>query len=169
MKSAGSLIPSLSYSIYSIRGTDNYLDQSGETIHRDEYAYTKGVTTILNIGYYYTFVYKNWYLNTFVIPGMGFDYNKHTNFTPTDKSKSNQTDFIVSMNGGAGFGYNANNLFLGGFISRTVRDQTNKKSETEFKSTRDAFSLYLGYRFKAPKKIAAPIDKLEEKLPFKEK
>lgn len=169
IKSAGSFIPSLSYSIYGIEGTDSYLDEFGELVKRDSYSETFGITTIVHMGYYYTFVYKNWYANTYLIPGMGSDFNKLTNHGPEGTTKNKYTDFIISLQGGVGFGYNAKNFFLGGFISRSVRDQKNHANKTEFKTTKDAFSLYIGYRFKAPKKIADPIDKLEEKLPFTDK
>lgn len=169
LKSAGSFIPSIEYSIYGIQGTETYLNTDGSLIERESYTETIGLTTIFHLGYHYTIVYKNWYLNASLIPGIGGDFNKITAFTAMEKTKSNYNEFVLSLKGGVGFGYSANNFFLGGFVNRTVRDHKNNVTNTQFKITKDAFSLYLGYRFKAPRQITKPIDQLEEKLPFIDK
>lgn len=168
IKSAGSLIPSLHYAFYDISGADNYMAPDGTPHTRDEYAATKGFTTTFNLGYYYTFVYRNWFINAFVISGIGADFNKITTYS-TEVTNSNYTDFILSLKGGAGFGYTNQRFFLGGGISKTGKKQKNNANKTQFTTLQDAFSVYVGYRFKAPKKIAKPIDNFEEKFPFHDK
>lgn len=169
IRSAGSLIPSLHYTLYDISGSDNYTDSNNTPVIRDNYGSIKGFATTFNLGYYYTFVHKNWFVNAFFIPGIGADFNKITKYSPAGITKSNYNDFILSLKGGAGFGYTNKKFFLGGSISKTVKKQKNNTNKTQFTTFQDAFSVYVGYRFKAPKKIAKPIDNLEKKLPFHEK
>ena len=166
IKSAGSFIPSIHYSIYDISGTQQYIGFDGIPVDRNSYYDTFGFITTINAGYHYTFIYKDWFLNGFVIPGIGADFNKITSHTPTESSTANYIDFIFTVQSSVGFGYNTNNLFLGGFIGRTTKKQKNNASKTQFNTSQNAFSVYIGYRFKAPKTIAKPINHLEEKLPF---
>ena len=169
IKSAGSFIPGLHYALYDISDTQQYIDTDGIPVDRDSYYDTSGFITTINAGYHYTFVYKDWFINGYVIPGIGADFNKVTSYTPTGASSSNYIDFIVSVQAGVGFGYNAKNFFLGGFLGRTIKEQKDNSNKTQFNTSQDAFSVYIGYRFKAPKTIAKPIDDLEDKLPFKQK
>ena len=65
-KSAGSFMPGISYSIYSLTGTNVIKDTNGNRIYRDYYNEYNGANIALSVGYYYTFVFKKyWFANAY--------------------------------------------------------------------------------------------------------
>ncbi len=77
VKSAGSFMPGISYTFYSLTGTDVIKDVNGDRIYRDDYNEYSGINLALTAGYYYTFVLKKyWFLNAFALPSAGIDFYK---------------------------------------------------------------------------------------------
>lgn len=166
LKSAGSFIPEVSYWYYNFDGLNNYINKEGDEITRTNYLKSSGIDLALSLGYYYTFVYKKWYANAFIVPGIGIDFNKSTHYDNNISTKLNSQDLLLSAHGGAGIGYNAEEFFFGGSYSRRDTNEKTNNNKIQFDSSKNSFFLFFGYRFKAPKQIAKPIDGLEEKIPI---
>ena len=169
LKSAGSFIPSIDYSHYNIYGLDTYLDNNGDEVIRSEYIDTSGFTMVTNIGYYYTFVYKKWYANGYVTPGIGIDFNNTTSYTPISSSDQSYNNLVLSLHSGLGIGYNTKNIFSGVSINSTLKSNKTALDKVTLHTSKNTFFVFFGYRFKAPKTIAKPIDDLEEKIPISNK
>ncbi|GAB1309719.1 DUF4421 domain-containing protein [Urechidicola sp. KH5] len=168
LKSAGSFIPSIDYWYYNFDGLDTYKNLSGETIERNKYLETQGFNIAVNMGYYYTFVKKNWFANAFAIPGVGVDFNWSEAFENGSSIKDNFQELLWSFKGGIGAGYNGEKIFGGASFVKHITNESNNSDKVQFQLSKNSFFLFIGYRFKAPKQIAKPIDKIEEKIPLLE-
>ena len=166
LKSAGSLIPEINYWYYSFDGLDNYINKEGDEVTRTNYLKSSGIDFALSLGYYYTFVYKKWYANVFATPGIGIDFNNSTQYSDDDATKSKSQDVVVSLHGGAGIGYNSEKFFYGASYSRRDTNEKTNEAKIQFDTSKNSFFVFFGYRFKAPKQIAKPIDGLEERIPI---
>ena len=166
LKSAGSFIPEISYWHYSFDGLDKYINKDGDEIIRTNYLKSSGVALALNLGYYYTFVYKKWYANAFIIPGIGMDFNNSTQYTDVNSTNSKSQDLVLSGHGGIGIGYNSEKFFFGASLSKRNTNEKANEDKIQFDSSKNSFFVFFGYRFKAPKQIAKPIDGLEDKIPI---
>jgi len=167
-KSAGSFMPGLAYTFYSISGTNKIKNiEDGETITRDYFNEYKGVNLALQFGYYYTLVFqKNWFLNGFGIPAVGVDLYSVDNNTPTSITTRNYKDSFFSLSYGGGVGYNGKKIFFGALYKTRFSNEKFSSSRFHIIPTKDEFSVYFGYRFRAPKTISKPIDLIEEKVPI---
>ncbi len=169
LKSAGSFIPAIDYWYYDIGGLDNYINKDGDEIDRINYLSSSGFDLLVNLGYHYTFVYKKWFANAFLIPGIGIDFNKTTTYLNNTSNSENYQDLLLSVNGGVGIGYNSKKIFFGGtFTSKVINEKYNVE-KIQFKTSKNSFYIYFGYRFRAPKTITKPIDGIEEKIPLLKK
>ncbi|MDH3322575.1 MAG: DUF4421 domain-containing protein [Flavobacteriaceae bacterium] len=169
-KSAGSFMPSIDYWLYTIRGTDEIINVLGEPDKRDTYNNFKGFTTVLNAGYYYTYVYKKyWYAHAYLSPGLGADFYTIESYSPDQNTNQNQTNFVVSLKSGIAVGYNSQKYYFGlAYNNRSTKE--NPYTDTfEFHSSRNIFHAFIGYRFKAPKPVAETIEYLEKKVPILDK
>lgn len=169
LKSAGSFIPGLDYWFYDLDGMDKYINKEGDEVFRENYMKSSGFDVVLNLGYFYTFVYKKWYANAFIVPGIGIDFNKITYYTPSSSSKQNYQDLLLSLDGGVGIGFNGKKIFYGAAISKKYLNEKKNENKIQFNTSKDSFFVFFGYRFKAPKQIAKPIDGIEEKIPILKK
>jgi len=169
IKSAGSFIPGLDYWYYNFDGLDTFINKEGHEVIRENYIKSSGFDAVLNLGYYYTFVYKTWYVNAFVIPGIGVDFNQSTQYTDTESFKIRSQDLVLSANMGAGIGYNAEKFFFGASYSRRDTNEKSNENKIQFDSSKNTFFVFFGYRFKAPKQISKPIDSIENKIPVLKK
>ncbi|MFK5880277.1 MAG: DUF4421 family protein [Flavobacteriaceae bacterium] len=166
LKSAGSFIPGVDYWFYDFDGLDTYINKEGDEVKRTDYIKSSGFDTVLNLGYYYTFVYKKWYANVFAIPGIGMDFNNSTQYSDDEAIKSKSQDVVISIHTGAGIGYNSEKFFFGASISKRDTNEKTNENKIQFDSSKNSFFLFFGYRFKAPKQISKPIDGIEEKIPL---
>lgn len=167
LKSTGSFMPRIDYQIYSIYGTDILINKQGEEIQRDNYNTYLGFNTVFNMGYYYTFVHKrNWYLNLFAIPGVGFDLYENTKVTMENITSNAYFDMLMSFQTGAGIGYNSKRYYYGMEYSYRLTNDKYDGERIQFYTTRNEFHVFIGYRFKAPKTIKNSVDKIEEKVPM---
>jgi len=169
LKSAGSFIPGLDYWYYSFKGLDSYINKDGDLVNRDNYLESSGLDFVLNLGYFYTFVYKSWYLNGFASPGIGVDFNNTKRFSGAETSRIKSQDLVVSIDAGAGIGYNAEKIFFGASFARRMTNEQQNENKIQFDTSKTTFFVFLGYRFKAPKQISKPIDVIEKKIPILKK
>lgn len=169
LKSAGSFLPSFTYIFYGISGLDNYINEVGNPIKRDEFTDNNGFTGILSIGYHYTFVHKKWYAALFATPGIGYDFRKVTEYNFGASTKSSHNAFLTSLNSGVSIGYNDKKIFFGASYNHNRTDYKHSEERIEFLTSKNSYFLFLGYRFKAPKVVTKPIDKIEETIPVLKK
>lgn len=157
-KSSGSFIPSLYYGYFEI--TDDTTPQD-----------IKSWFTILNAGYFHTFVINNnWYSNLGLSAGLGIEFNKLiTRFEediPDVTTRHNNAAVNISTQ--IGLGYNSRR-FYGGTALTGNATQRDEQSVIQFDSVRGYFKVYVGYRFDAPKSFEKGMDWIESKNPFKKK
>jgi len=153
-KSAGTFIPSLTYS-YNRLIND----------HTNQKVFTWNF--VLGAGYLHTFVInKQFYASIGASPGAGVDFNNITVNIAGDKTSNNDTNYTFNFDGHLGLGYNSNRWFGGGFY----RLQTTTRKDTEiinFDTVRTHFQVFIGYRFGAPKFLKKQVDWIESKSPVK--
>lgn len=167
IKSAGSFMPGISYALYNLKGTDVYIDTNGDRINRDFYTEFSGVNFALSLGYYYTFVFKKyWFANAFGVPSIGIDYFTTKNNTPIGSNKNSYTQTFLAFNYGLGGGYNGDKIFFGAEIKNRLTNEKLTSQTINITPEQNHFSVYFGYRFKAPKPITAPVDYMEDKVPI---
>lgn len=157
-KSTGSFIPSLYY---------GYFEITDETTPQD----IKSFFTILNAGYYHTFVFgKNWYSNLGLSAGLGGEFNKLITRTEDGEPPINSyhNNIAASISTQIGLGFNSKR-FYGGTTLNGAATNRNEESIIKFDSVRGYFKIYVGYRFDAPKSFERGMDWIESKNPFKKK
>ena len=166
LKSAGSFMPSVDYSVYLFNGADKITDGNGDEINRLIHSDYLGFSTVFNIGYYYTFVMKKWYINVYANPGIGFDFYKETTYNPNETTIDYQNAFVFSVRGGVGIGYNSDKFYFGANYINGYTNQNVRESDLQFQSIKNSLFIFFGYRFKAPKPLSKPMDYIEEKVPM---
>ena len=166
-KSAGSFVLGTSYNVYKMVGLDRIKFPGEEVLKRDISNEFYGVSLAATGGYYYTFVLKkSWFLNGFALPSAGIDmYQTKTTAGEQQKTKHGQ-DFFASVDYGLGIGYNGKKFFFGGEIRNRWTNERLNEDQINIQPQKNTFSIYAGYRFKAPKPVSKPVDLIEEKVPI---
>ncbi len=167
-KSAGSLMPGFGYNIYTIAGTDKIKNlEDGEVTIREFYNEYEGVNLSLQLGYYYTFVLKKyWFANVFGIPAAGVDFYTTKINTPDETTDRSYSDTFASFSYGFGGGYNGEKIFFGANYKNRFTNEKFSSSRLHIIPSKDEFSIYFGYRFRAPKTVTKPVDLIENKVPI---
>jgi len=143
-KSAGSLVPTLSVYYTKLRFKIQDFD---ETAHI--------YTAALSPAYFYNFVIrKNFFISLGALPGFGAEY------TDSDVSALYQMELTAAL------GYNSDTFFAG-INSNAKYFNSNTGSDVEWGDTVSRGEIYIGYRFKPPKKLTETTEKINQKLPFK--
>ena len=167
VKSAGSFMPGISYTFYSLTNTDVIKDENGDRIYRDFYNEYSGLNLALTAGYYYTFVLKKyWFINAYGVPSGGIDFYKQKINSPEGSTERSLNDIFLALNYGFGGGYNGDKIFFGGEIKNRLTNEKFNTGKIRITPSKNEFSIYFGYRFRAPKPISAPVDLIEEKVPI---
>lgn len=143
-KSAGSLIPTLSLYYTKIRFR---IEDFDETAH----IYTAAVSP----AYYYNFVIrKNFFISLGASPGIGMEYS------------DSHISALYQIEFNAALGY-ASDTFFAGINSNMKSFTSNTAADVQWGDAVVRGEIYLGYRFKPPKKLTEVAEKINEKLPFK--
>lgn len=143
-KSAGSFVPTLSLYYTKLRFKINDFDETGQIY-----------TAALSPAYYYNFVVKkNFFFSLGVAPGMGIEY------------VDSETSALYQIEITAALGYNSDTFFAG--INSNINSfSSNTNSDLQWGDNIARGEIYIGYRFKPPKKLTEITNKINEKLPFK--
>lgn len=143
-KSAGSLVPTLSVYYTKLRFR---IEDFDETVHM--------YTAALSPAYFYNFIIrKNFFISLGVLPGFGVEY------ADSDASALYQMELTAAL------GYNSDTFFAG-INSNAKYFNSNTGSDVEWGDTVSRGEIYVGYRFKPPKKLTETTEKINRKLPFK--
>lgn len=166
-RSTGSLMPGINYTFYSLTGTDRLKDTDGVNIYRDYYNEFSGINLSIGLAYYHTFVLKKyWFINAFIIPSAGIDFYTTKAHSPDDLMKRSFKDEFLALNYGFGGGYNGKKVFFGADFKNRFTNEKFSSNKIRITPSNDTFSVYFGYRFRAPKPISKPVDLIEEKVPI---
>lgn len=144
LKSAGSFIPRLTY--YYTKHT---------LVTFAEYIYNSFDISIAP-AYYYNFVpAKNLLIATGGSAGLGINH--------TTSSEESLTSLSTELNFRASLTYDISNFYMGGHYNYAIINHDSDRS-TYVKDNIPFFEVFLGYRFKAPKKWVNDIDTIENKI-----
>ena len=83
-----------------------------------------------------------------------------------DQKTRHGQDFFSSLDYGLGIGYNGKKFFFGGEIKNRWTNEKFEQDQINIQPQKSAFSVYAGYRFRAPKPVSVPVDMIEEKVPI---
>jgi len=167
IKSAGTFMPGLIYKYYNIKGSDKLNISPNEIIYRENYNDVYGFDFTANAGYYYTFVFhKYFFAHAYVNPGIGIDFYNSTTYTPENTDKDSGTDVFFVFNTGASIGYNGEKIFIGAAYDYTYASEKFHSNGIQIQPSKDQFHVYLGYRFRAPKQVRKPVEKIEDIVPI---
>lgn len=167
IKSAGSFMPGIVYSFYNIKDADKIIYPKDSVTIRKYYSDVKGMNFNLNAGYYYTFVYKtHWFANAYLTPGIGIDFYKTTNYSPTETVSKSMNDILFNLSSGVGAGYNGEKIFFGANYANRISNEKFDENKIQLNISKNSFHIYLGYRFKAPKPVRKSVEYVEEKIPI---
>lgn len=145
LKSAGSFVPNLTY-YYTRHKIDSDDDDS---------IYNSFDLSIAP-AYYYNFVpVKDLLLSAGASAGMGINYT-------TSKNES-LTSLSTEINLRASVSYDISNFYLGSHYNYAIINHNSDRS-SYVKDNIPYFEVFLGYRFKAPKKWVGEVDRIENKL-----
>jgi len=151
-KSAGSIVPTLTYQYLTINNDSGVQD-------------TRSSDILLNLGYFYTFVInKKWYANIGLFPGLGVEFNKLNTIVDGVINVTKSNELIFNINTFIGVGYNSKNFFSG-FALRGIATTRDKNSILQFNTQRAIIQFSVGYRFNTPKFIDKAFDWLESLNP----
>lgn len=143
-KSAGSFVPTLSLYYTKLRF---------KIVDFDETAHI--YTAALSPAYYHNFVIrKNFFVSLGAAPGFGMEY------VDANTSALYQIELSLAL------GYNSETFFAG-INSNSKYFSSNTGSDVQWGDAISRGEIYIGYRFKPPKKLTEIINKVNEKLPFK--
>ncbi len=161
LRSAGSLIPILSYDYYAI---DN---QSDETPSANSQL-TRNLRVIANLGYGYTYVFaKKFYLSVHLAPGIGYQHTWLLSRLQGDEVKSQLNNLVLRLQEQVGAGFQGNRFFAGAEINLYQMKQTQKNTSMQLQTKGVYFQVFAGYRLKAPAIIKKTVDQTKGLAPEK--
>jgi hypothetical protein len=150
IKSAGSFIPRLMYYYTKINLSD---DAQGikNTLHSYDVAIAPA--------YYYNLVpVKDLLISAGASVGIGLNYSKVNN--------DNLTSILSELNFRSSISYNFSDLYVGAQYNYLVLDHNTDRS-SYINDDITYFEIFIGYRFKAPKKLVQKTDALNKKIHLK--
>jgi hypothetical protein len=143
-KSAGSFMPSLIYSFYSINNDDEERGQSHQNSHNFE--------GLVALWYMHTFVvHKNWYISGGVAPAVGYGFTKLDTYFENEHDTNNYSEPVFRLNEQASIGANFKRFFTGVQILASQTKESQGDSPVTQKNYYTTFQVFAGYRFNAPK------------------
>jgi hypothetical protein len=149
LKSAGSFIPRLVY-FYS-KFSLNTEDVTNNNLYTFDMAFAPS--------YYYNFVpTKNMLLSVGGSAGIGINFS--------NSQEESLTSLLTELNFRGSLTYDIENLYLGAHYNYLVLNHNSDRT-TYVKDDIPYFEIFVGYRFKAPKKLVRKADVIDEKLKLK--
>jgi len=146
--SAGSFIPTIVYYYSKYDLIDGDID---EDFHSYDLAFAPS--------YSYNWVpSKNFLISIGGSVGIGVNHSK--------SDTESLTSFLTELNFRSSIVYDKNNLYLGGHYSYLVLNH-NADRTSYIRDNIPYFELFIGYRFKAPKKLVIKANTIDEKLHLK--
>ena len=143
-KSAGSFMPSLIYSFYSINNDAEEDWQSHQNSNNFE--------GLVALWYMHTFVvHKNWYISGGIAPAVGYSFTKLDTYFENEHDTENYSEPIFRLNEQASIGANFKRFFTGVQILASQTKESQGSNPITQKNYYTTFQVFAGYRFNAPK------------------
>ncbi|ANW96126.1 hypothetical protein AXE80_07475 [Wenyingzhuangia fucanilytica] len=161
LKSTGSFIPSISYQYYII-------DDKETLTTNNSTQQSKTLEIVPEIGYHHTHILKeNFYISGGAIGGAGYKNLQLTTRSLDNSIQSTSHNIIMQAKAEIAMGYDNEYFFSGLKLAKTWNQELRKKSSTTYFHNELFFRFFIGYRFKAPKKIDTFVtQKILSKIPF---
>jgi len=167
LQSVGTFMPGIDYKYYNLSGADEVKMSEDETIKRETYSEINGFSFAVNAAYHYTFVFhKYWFANAYASPGVGIDLYKSKTYTPENIINDSDNAFFFAFKTGISGGYNGEKIFAGAGYNYVYVSEKFQGNNIQVQPSKDKFHIYVGYRFRAPKQLRAPVDYIEKKVPL---
>ena len=167
LKSTGTFVVGVNYAFYDVGGTNVVKYENGDIENKLSYNEYSGFSANLNGGYHYTFVlHKYWYVNLRANPGIGFDFYKTTFYTEDSSEKKNNNEVFFALTSGVSVGYNGQKYYFGAEYNYSINSEKFDNANINLQPIINNFHIFIGYRFKAPKQVRKPIDKIEDTIPI---
>lgn len=151
LKSTGSFIPQLIYyyTKYKIKGEGNSGQQVDEKYH--------SVDVAISPGYYYNWVpAKNLMISAGAAAGLGVNFSDGTD-------SESLTSLLYDLNFRGAINYDFSDFYAGAQYSYLILNHNTDRS-TYTEDNIPYFEAFIGYRFKAPKKILDISDDVNKKI-----
>lgn len=156
LKSAGTFLPSVSYANFVVKDPTSL---PGQTSSQK----SKTLQVVFSPGYYYTFVTPtHLYASAGVSPGIGFSRTKLLTRESSGDAGTIYKRTVYQLESVLTFGYDSRRFFTGIQITTGAYGHSHSKSDYAILPQRSSGSLFIGYRFNAPKKLTAAMDKAEK-------
>ena len=156
VKSAGTFLPSVSYENFVVKDPASL---PGQTSSQK----SKTLQVVFSSGYYYTFVTPtHLYASAGVSPGIGFSRTKLLTRESSGEAGTIYKRTIYQVESVLTFGYDSRRFFTGIQITTGAYGYSHSNSGYAVLPKRGSGSLFIGYRFNAPKKLTAAMDKAEK-------
>jgi len=124
---------------------------------------SKKLEVVFSPGYYYTLVTpSNLYASAGVSPGIGFSRTKLLTPESSGDAKTIYKRTVYQVEGNFTFGYDSRRFFTGIQITTGAYGYSHSNGDYAILPQRGSGSLFIGYRFNAPKKLTAAMDKAEK-------
>jgi len=118
---------------------------------------------VFSPGYYYTFVTPtHLYASAGVSPGIGFSRTKLLTRESSGDAGTIYKRTVYQVESVLTFGYDSRRFFTGIQITTGAYGYSHSNSDYAILPQRSSGSLFIGYRFNAPKKLTAAMDKAEK-------
>jgi hypothetical protein len=153
LRSAGSFIPRIRYG-YFINDDQSIPLPNGFTQK------ARNLEIIAGPGYHYTFVARErFYASLALTPGVGYLYSRIATRYATETMKGNQHNLVWRLDSRAGAGYNGGRFFAGLYADLGLSAFNQQHTRVNTEDDRTAWQLFVGYRLRAPRWIAKPVQK----------
>lgn len=155
LKTANTWMPAFTYFYRSIKNPD--VSSAQHFIFSE----LRTFNFFFQMGYMHNFVFlKNFLLTVGLHPGIGYSFST-TNYLNVKRTKENSFVLPIDMNLGINY---QNQHWLAGIRLNYKSFTYINEVETNFINSRHLFDIYIGYQFKAPKKLQRFYKRLEGKL-----
>ncbi|KAA9040818.1 DUF4421 domain-containing protein [Ginsengibacter hankyongi] len=156
VKSAGTFLPSVSYQHFVVKDPTPLPGQSSSQK-------SKTLEVVFSPGYYYTLVTpSHLYASAGVSPGIGFSRTKLLTRESSGNAGTIYKRTVYQVESVLTFGYDSRRFFTGIQITTGAYGYSHTNGDYAILPQRGSGSLFIGYRFNAPKKLTAAMDKAEK-------
>ncbi len=156
VKSAGTFLPSVSYQHYVVK---DRAPLPGQTSPEK----SKTLEVVFSPGYYYTFVAtSNLYASAGINPGIGFSRTKLLTDGSSGDARTVYHRTVYQLESILTFGYDSRRFFTGIQITTGAYGYSHSNVDYAILQHRGAGSFFIGYRFNAPQKLTAAMDRAEK-------
>ncbi len=156
LKSAGTFLPSVFYQYYIVNDRTPLPGQNASQK-------SKTLQVVFSPGYYHTFVAEhNFYATGGLNPGIGFSRTKLISRQPSGSMKTRLHGTVIQLESTLTLGYNSTRFFTGFTLQAATRGYTKSNANNVILDDKAKGTLFIGYRFNAPRRLTSAMEKAEK-------